>query len=341
MKKKEKPYIGVIKDPRSKLEKSFDFTSDGIASAGVPPVWEEKENFKSYFIKNQDGSSSCVSQATSKLLGIHEVVEGREYKNLSPKFIYTRRSNYPSGGMWFQNALDIACKSGSCLETSLPSDMKGETFMNDKTQETPSCAVEALEYKGKSYVTLPINIDKIAEVLEQGYGVLLGFKFDYNEWTTYPFIDPKSKQACHHGVLATDKGLIKGVKHLSIDDSWGPGYGKGGQRFISENFLLKRCSYAGYSLSLVKEVDPTTVFHYNWTQIMKFNSPKNKIEDVKALQKALTTLGLFPKNAVVDGLYGPITRKAVLDFQKKYVGVHNNGIQVGPKTLLVLNEKFK
>lgn len=76
-------YIGVIEDPRSEEEKKCDFKSEGLIPSAIPVEWKEKESFKSYLIKNQDGSSSCVAQATSKLLGIHEVVEGREYKNLS------------------------------------------------------------------------------------------------------------------------------------------------------------------------------------------------------------------------------------------------------------------
>jgi hypothetical protein len=331
-------YIGVIEDPRSEEKKSQDFKYDGLIASATPVVWEEKDIIKSYLIKNQDGSSSCVAQATSKLLGIHEVVEGREYKNLSPKFIYTRRSNYPDGGMWFQNALEIAVKSGSCLEESLPSDMKGESFMNDKSQEVASCAVEALEYKAKNYIALPIDIDKIAEVIEQGYGVLLGFRFDYNEWTTYPFLDPNSKLACHHGVPGIDKLLIKGVKHLSIDDSWGPGYGKGGVRYISEEFLNARCTYAGYITSLVYEPQDEE-FHYQWVRSMRFYGVHNVKKDVMALQKALQVRGYFPKIGKIDGIFGAITLKAVKDFQRSYA-LKADGI-VGPKTLLVLNTQFK
>lgn len=331
-------YIGVVEDPRSEDKKSQDFKYDGLVASAIPVVWEEKDIIKSYLIKNQDGSSSCVAQATSKLLGIHEVVEGKEYKNLSPKFIYTRRSNYPSGGMWFQNALDIAVKSGSCLEESLPSDTKGESFMNDKSQEVESCAVEALKYKAKNYIALPIDINKIAEVIEQGYAVLLGFRFDYNEWTDYPFLDPNSKLECHHGVAGVDKLLIKRVKHLTIDDSWGPGYGKGGVRFISEEFLNARCTYAGYLTSLVYEPQDEE-FHYQWLRSMRFYGVSNVKKDVLALQKALQVRGYFPMNGKLDGIFGGITLKAVKDFQKSYA-LKADGI-VGPKTLLVLNTQFK
>ena len=331
-------YIGVIEDPRSEEEKSHDFKSEGLIPSATFPEWKEKTEFKSYLIKNQDGSSSCVAQATAKLLGVHEVVEGREYQNLSPKFIYTRRSNYPTGGMWFQNALEIACNAGSCLETSLPSDMQGETFMNDKTQETPDCAIEAAKYKGKNYVALPIDMDKIAEVLAQGYAVLLGFRFDYDEWTTKPKMYTDSQLKCHHGVCATDYGILDGEKVIAIDDSWGPHQGKGGQRFITQEFLDARCTYAGYAVSLILEpVDQE--FHYQWLRNMRFYGVHNVKKDVLALQKALQVRGYFPQNALIDGIFGAITRKAVKDFQKSYLLVPD-GV-VGPKTLAVLNMQFK
>lgn len=333
----ENTYIGIIEDPRSELEKSFDFKHDELGMA-APVEWVEKTTFKSYPIKDQDGSSSCVSQATSKMLGILQP----EYINLSPKFIYTRRQNYPEGGMWLPNALDIAKKQGSCLETSLPSNFTNEAFMNDKSQETPNCVTEALNYHGKSYVSFndSNDIDAIAGVLAMGYPILLGVRFDYDEWTETPIVNPNSKNTCGHGICATDYGLVNGVKTISIDDSWGPHYGKGGQRFITEDFLKAKCFYAGYLLPLVKEQQDTTGFHYKWNEYMKFNDPNNNKTDVYALQSALQKLGLFPANIQATGFYGSITRKAVYDFQVKYVGSNNKGMQAGPKTLLALNNIF-
>jgi hypothetical protein len=131
-------YIGVLEDPRSEEQKLQDFKYDGLVPSANPLVWEEKTVLKGYPIKNQDGSSSCVAQATAKILGIHEILEGKPYENLSPKFIYTRRQNYPSGGMWFNNALEIAVKHGSCKEDSMPSDFKGESFMNEISKKLHS-----------------------------------------------------------------------------------------------------------------------------------------------------------------------------------------------------------
>lgn len=335
----EDEYIGIIEDPRSEDKKALDFKADGLVSVGAPLIWKDKLEYKSYLIKNQDGSSSCVAQAVSKMLGIHEVLEGGEYQNLSPKFIYTRRQNYPSGGMWFQNALEIATKYGTCKESTLPSDMEGESFMNDKTQEVkPTCELEALNFRSKNYVALSIDINKIAEVLQQGYAVLLGFRFDYEEWTTDPFLKENSALRTHHAVCATDYGIRNNKKVIAIDDSWGPGHGLGGQRFITEEFLDERCTYAGYAVSLIKQISDVD-FHYKWIRHMRFYGAHNVKSDVMALQKALQSRGYFPINAKIDAIFGPITLKAVKDFQKSFA-LKPDGI-VGPKTLLVLNTQFK
>lgn len=311
-------YNGIIEDPRSEDEKALDYKHEDLAQGNIELKWVEynEKNLKSFIIQNQDGSSSCVAQGTSKLLAMHEVLEGREYKRLCPKFIYTRRANYPDGGMWLPNALEIACKYGTCEEHLMPCDDKGESVMNDKTE--PVGVVEnASKFKGKFYFEIKSrNIDEIAKVLEQGYGVLLGMRFDYDEWTEVPVINPNSKNSCGHGIAAVDYVLYNGQKALIIEDSWGPNYGKGGRRIITEEFLNKKCFYAGYVTSLN---------NFIFTQTLKVGS---KGLEVKKLQEKL--------GITVDGSFGKLTKKAVQGFQYDN-GLILDGI-VGPKTREKLNK---
>lgn len=311
-------YNGIVLDPRTEEQKALDYKHEDLTLAGaVTPNWVDinEKHLKTYEIQNQDGSSSCVAQGTSKILAMHEVLEGRNYTRLCPKFIYTRRQNYPDGGMWLPNALDIACKYGSCEEVIMPCDDKGESFMNDKT-ELALASANAKNYRGKLYFSINIDIDKIAEVLEQGYGVLGGFRFDYNEWTDVPFIDPNSKLQCGHGIAFVDYCLYEGKKALVMEDSWGPHYGKGGRRIITEDFLKARCFYAGYITSL-----PNYVF-------IKTLRKGDKGLEVKMLQQKL--------NCPVDGIFGNITLIAVKKFQEAHLLVPD-GI-VGKLTNLELNK---
>jgi len=317
----ENNYIGVLEDPRSEEEKEKDYSYLDLAQGEVKLDWKEynEKHLKTYIIQNQDGSSSCVAQATAKILAIHEVKEGRTYKQLCPKFIYLERLNYPDGGMWFNNALEIACKWGSCEEHLMPCDSKGESFMNEKTK-TADQLENAQNYRAKAYFNIPIDIDKIAEVLEQGYGVLMGFRFDRDEWIDVPVVNKNSKKALHHGVAIVDYCLYKGQKALILEDSWGPKYGKGGRRIITEDFLMEkgRVSFAGYITSL-DEVK------YKFSQTLKLGS---RGIDVKMLQKKLLIK--------VDGKFGKETKLAVIAFQISK-GLKGDGI-VGPLTNNKLNK---
>jgi hypothetical protein len=318
----EKNYNGIAPDPRTEDQKELDYKYEDLARGDVPLNWIEydEKNLKSYPIQNQDGSLSCVAQGTSKILAMHEIKEGRGYTQLCPKFIYTRRQNYPDGGMWLPNALDIACKYGACEELLQPCDMKGEAFMNNK-DELGSLVENAKNFKGKYYFQITGGITKIAEVMEQGYGVLLGFRFDYDEWTDVPVLHADSKQSLGHGVAAVDYCLYNGQKALLIEDSWGPGHGKGGRRIITEDFLNARCFYAGYITSL-----PNYVF----TKTLRFGS---RGLDVKMLQQKLNEQGFI---LTVDGKFGPMTKLAVEKFQLHHHLV-DDGI-VGPKTNAELNK---
>lgn len=320
----DKNYNGIVRDPRTEEEKALDYKHEDLASGSDQVLtWIEynEKNLKSYIIQNQDGSLSCVAQGTSKILAMHEVKEGRPYLRLCPKFIYTRRQNYPDGGMWLPNALSLACKYGSCLESLMPCDDKGEEFMNNKLNEDEKCKENAQQYKAKFYFEITGGIDKIAEVMEDGYGVLLGFHFDYDEWTDVPTLHEDSKKACGHGVAAVDYCLYNGEKALIIEDSWGPGYGKGGRRIITETFLNARCFYAGYITSLP---------NYIFTKTLRFG---NTGLDVKMLQQKLNEKGFI---LTVDGVFGRMTRLAVEKFQ------HSNGLVpdgiVGKLTNAVLNK---
>lgn len=312
------PYLGVIEDPRSPEEKEQDYKHEDLAQGDIKVNWEDytTKNIKQYEIQNQDGSLSCVMQGTSKILAMHEVLEGRPYVRLCPKFGYDLRENYPSGGMWLPNSLSIACKVGLPEERLLPCDNKNESFMNDKSMLTEELYENAKKYKGKFYFQITGGIDKIAEVMEQGYGVLLGFRFDYDEWDEVPHLNPKSKKVCGHGVAAVDYCMFAGEKALIIEDSWGPGHGKGGRRIITETFLNARCFYAGYITSLP---------NYQFTKLLKLGM---RGLDVKMLQQKL--------GIKVDGVFGPQTLNAVRLFQEKH-NLKNDGI-VGKFTNIELNK---
>lgn len=331
-------YKGIAIDPRTQEEKAKDFQHEELFAGAPEPKWDERDP-KKYPIFNQNGSSACVANAVAKILALDEIVEGRAFCDLSRRDIYVRRSNKPGGGMWLPNALDIARKHGATLEELVPSEFKHEADMNLMDGITAETDEIAKKYRSNGYVELPVNIDAIAAITSQGKGVLLGFRFDYDEWTDVPKVNPDSQKKCGHGVAAVDNILKNGKKYIVIDDSWGPKKAKHGQRLISEEFLKARCFYAGYTLNLVEsETDNEEVRPRHTFKVQMKRGDKNA--DVEALQDVLKYEGMFPLNVDSTGLYGPTTQRGVFAFQKKYVGSNNKGVQVGPKTLQKLNEKY-
>ncbi len=333
-----KNYNGIIADPRTAEAKAKDFTHEELFASAPAPVWEERES-KKFPIFSQDGSSGCVAFATAKILGVDEQYEGREFIHLSPRDIYIRRTNKDSGGMYLPNALEIAMKHGAALETALPSEDKGEAQMNSWEGVSAATDAQAKDYRSKSYVSFAdLDMDKIAAITSQGKAVLLGARFDYDEWTDFPTVKPGSTRQCGHGIAIVDNILIKGKKYLVIDDSWGPGYAKYGQRFISEEFLKARCFYAGYTVNLIVSPQPEPEKpHHTFKAYMKRG---DKNTDVVALQDILKFEGMFPINVDSTGLYGAVTQAGVKKFQIKYLQSHNEGKQCGPATIAKLNELY-
>jgi hypothetical protein len=88
---------------------------------------------------------------------------------------------------------------------------------------------------------------------------------------------------------------------------------------------------------------PLTTFKHKFTIKIEQGQTSN---EVKALQTALKLDGVFPANVNITGFYGTITKKAVLDFQKKYKLasladiLYIKGRWVGPLTRVKLNQLF-
>lgn len=329
-------YNGIVEDPRSEEHKAQDFIHEELFSAPLVAVWEERKA-KIFPIRNQDGSSSCVAFAMAKILGIDEVYEGREFVELSPRDMYVRRTNQ-GGGMFLPEALDIARKHGMTLESLVPSDDKGETAMNSWDGINAATDKIAIKYKTSGRVEIPVDIEAIAAITSMGKGVLLGHRFDYDEWTTYPTVNPNSKRSCGHGTAGVDNVLENGIKYVVMDDSWGPHYAEFGQRHLDKNWIDKRVFYAGYTMNFIYDGSQEDGKPYHtFTKWMK-RGEKNA--DIVALQDILKYEGLFPKNVDSTGLYGPATQRGVKAFQIKHGIKHNNGVQVGPATLAKLNEIY-
>lgn len=320
--------------PDIKDERDFRFEEIGKVA---PIEWIEKKEFKTYEPFDQDGSSSCVAQAVSKILGIENFREEGKFIHYSARDIYSRRSNKPAEGMYFREAMQLGHDYGATIEQLMPSQGLNETAMNNDSDRTPIDVYIAKAGSGGNYISLSYDMNAIANILNTGKGVILGFTWNYDEYDlVIPIIKASAGKYCHC-VAATDFGLLNGKKVISVDESWG--YKNIKQRFMTEDWIRKRCVAAWYYEDLsLREALNEIIGKYKFTQNLSLGM---KNEEVKKLQEVLQQMGYFPANQTCTGYYGGITRKAVLDFQLAYKVISSEldeGAGVfGPKTREKLN----
>ncbi len=326
-------YIGVIEDPRTEEQKSFDYQHSEITSAVIPVIWQIKtpDQWKKYSIRDQDGSSSCVEQAKAKA---KETISGVVESARNYRF----RNNFPAPGMYQQDAGNIEKNIGTDTEANAPSQKMSETQMNaDYTPVDPK--------KATTYIFVPFtDIEQIAQVIRDQKHCTLTFNSNYDEWQSVPqFLGTPVKWG--HCVCGTDFTMYEGKKALIVDESWGVGATLfNAQRVITEDFLKARCTSAMYYIYPTGST-PTKP-QYNFTRQLQFGLVNDN--DVKALQACLSYDGEFPLDAQYHtGNFGNITLNAVKKFQLKYASeiltpaglTVPTGI-VGPNTRAKLNSLF-
>lgn len=338
-------FTGLIPDPREEEKKAKDYQHAELYGA-LPLNWVEKtpDQWRKFPIRNQDGSGQCVAFSCAMALGVNNLLENNKFENLSPRYIYSKRVNQDSAGMWLQNAFEISCKHGSPLDTFLPSDLLNEQQANEPFTETPEMTANAQLFKGKSYLFCR-NIDEIAQVIARGLAVPICATWKFDEWTSVPKVihRPVDSSFARHCVTGVDYFLYNGEKAILVNESWGSEYGNDGLRILTESFLNERMTGAGYIIDLVNVPPPVKPVHH-FTVPLYFGMQEEP--DVKALQNILKYEGLFPTNTNSTGNYYEITRKAVLAYQRKYKVASEaeltmlQGRRVGYKTIVSLNSKY-
>ncbi len=323
----EQIYDGALIDNRPKELKAQDFTHEEVASS-APTVLVEKspDKFKKYPVRDQDGSSTCLMQATAKVLGVENTLEepDKPFIVFSARDGYERRLNSPEKGMYLYDALSIASKFGLTTEEKLPSQKMSEEQINAPFTRTEEDLKIANTYRAGGYVNLDINFDAIADVvLNQKKGVVILTFAQNNEWIDVPVIknpDLKKENApIRHGVAVVDAFLWKGERALLIDDSWGRFYGFEGQRVLTESWIKERVYGAGYLLDLSNKrqeevpVPNKPVFHFN--NPLTFGTVSPSVVD---LQNMLKFEECFPQKIESTGKYLQITARGVKAWQIKH-----------------------
>jgi len=371
------PFLGALDDPRGEADKQKDYYEVEVVASSAPVSWHEKQQPLGFQFdlnsstwrrlprRNQDGSFTCVGQTVAKQLGLEEYLENGKFLTLSARDVYQRRINKSWGdgsGMVGTDAGEIVTKYGATLEELVPSQDMNETQINEFFRRTSTDEALGKIFRAGGYLQPSRSIDAVASVIERtGKGVMVWFRFNYDEWNEVPKVKGSNPQI-HHSVLAVDYTLFGGKKALVIDESWEPSAGMRGQRIITEDFFNARNSFCMYLVNRanfikVEGATPKPFYRFltplefiAWDDVM--GSPEDGVlhkrqkKDVIALQNTLKFEGLFPANMDSTGYYGAVTAKAVDAFQRKYTVDFPaalddlKGKRVGNKTLTKLNALY-
>lgn len=302
-------------------------------------------NFK-LTVKDQNGSFSCGGQAWSYMAEVLEALSTKSYEPRSAKYLYSQ-TYVPGGGSRGRDNAEIFVNQGVCRENVLTSYDHGlppdESFMEKSVDITDIARKNARLSMASAYAQTGTNIDDIASATSTGSGTVIGIYGQNNGTWNGLFPKPPSvtsnSSIWGHWVYAGKAKLINGVKHIGILNSWGKDVGDKGWQWLSEEYF-KQYVFSGWTHIFAPPV--TQSFTYNFMKNINFGEND---DEVKNLQTALRLDGTFPFTVSSSGLYGDITRRAVLDFQQKYKIIStpadsNNGKIVGPKTRVQLNKLF-
>lgn len=372
-------YTGALPDPKDER----DFPYDEVAGA-VEIDWEKGYDIREelgadFKPKNQYGSYSCVGQAASQYLWVHQVLEmikkygkpldvlrtehSEEVEEISAKAIYSQIAIGKGAGSYVRDAMMLALKWGSVFEPVVPSyktdGTTDEDLMYDESWKTPMIDALAKVLRGKEarYLSISMGMDLFANAIKENKGIIGGvYASNGRGWGTSERPNPPQggDSIWGHGLYFGAYGQDEYGKYVAFPNSWGkivpgdwvpgskPGIGwqKIYKNYFDLKYLFNPWTFTDRPNDYINEENQ---FRYKFTKPILF---RQSSQEVKMLQKALKIDGCFPQDQAETGYYGVITQTAVMEFQYKYKVAppeelrEISGLSVGPKTRKQLNLLF-
>jgi hypothetical protein len=329
----KQPILGANIDTRSPEQKKGDYHISEIVASASPVVWAElaPSEVRSFPVQNQSQKSDCVAETRRKLKRITMKVNKGLDLDFSSVALYRERINYPDAGMGAIDAISIDANIGMTLDALVPSDViKNEVDVNKLTVDAYNVDVAKVFRTANTDITFTNgDLETLAVTIQKTRkGAMVWFYFTAEEWAReVPIIingnlSLYDAASLRHSVTAVEPAMYNGKKGVWIEDS--AHFGGLNRRFITEAFYKVRNFWASYPTNLKFEAGGNIKPRYDGSII--------------SLQDCLRFEGYFPVDRDSTGIFGPITTKAVKDFQKA------NGLEqvgtVGPKTKELLEQKY-
>jgi len=324
-----------------------DFQFDEVAGASVIPFdWNQGidietelstrlsiPNFK-LPVKNQGLSFSCGGQSWANYAGVLEAFATGTFEERSAKFLYSQ-TYVPGGGSRGRDNADIFVNQGAARENILTSYQATkpptEVFMERSGDITDSVRIDAKLSKAIAYAQTGTDINSVAMAIRDNMGVVIGVDGQNNgSWvSTFPI--PPTTVQWRHWLYCCGAKLIGGKKYIKILNSWGKDVGDGGFQYLSEDYFNSHV-WSGWTHVFA----PLPVV--NFAHVFNIDIKMGDMgQEVIALQKVLQMKDFFPSTVPTSGLYGKITKSAVLKFQIANNIFNTSGAIVGPSTRKALN----
>lgn len=144
--------LGAKRSPRDPRAYKYHPTRNGLRaiSAALPDTFTLVPDLQG--VRDQGNTSTCVAQSCACIAEYHAKKEIGFNQYCSPQFIYNNRSDYPSDGMYDQDAMNILKNLGVCREATFPFG-SGEIGA-----DIPAAAkTEALNFRSASYAEIVYN----------------------------------------------------------------------------------------------------------------------------------------------------------------------------------------
>jgi hypothetical protein len=325
--------MGALLDQRPLITQvQEDIMHDQIVAGVAPVQWVEKarDQWRVFPVRNQGRGSSCMANATAKIMGVLSYLRYKEFIKFSAAYIYKQRQNRPSEGMWLYDVLNIATR-GVALEALVPSEQLTDPQI-DAIQfvDIDKKVAEGFSADSPVYITEG-DFETVASTIQRTGKAILGmFYFTGEEWGRLvpevrdTWLKSGDTRAFRHAVAMVDVFLYNGRKVIRIEDS--AHFGGLSERLITEDFFKKRNIMSGY--------------------LMRFKfAPSDEVSkpvfdgSIISAQKCLRYEGLFPTNIDFVETFGPVTREAVRKFQVKH-GINPALGNLGPITIAKLKELY-